>query len=342
MVSTLTMVPCTVFAYDDVTTEPETPILQDISVYESDVYGLDLKYVYTGERVEPEISVAELTEDIDYTVSFDNNLDVGKATLTVRGIGEFEGSFEKNFIITPKAPISANTKLFGYDDVRFSWSETKGADGYDVYYKRSTSSTYAYAGSTSNSYYKKANLSDGIKYIFKVVPYVNVDGTKYNSSDNSTSSIHTLKKLSTPNISKYASSKVKVGWSNIEGETGYQISKSTSKNGTNVVSTYRTSSARSKIISAARGKTYYYKVRAYKTIDGKTYYAPWSNVKSYRLASPVNTSNKVSGVGSVYITQTGSKYHRASCPTLKRSHNLTKMSVSQAKSYGYSACKVCF
>ncbi|MGN0078450.1 MAG: hypothetical protein ACI36V_06670 [Coriobacteriales bacterium] len=44
---------------------------------------------------------------------------------------------------------------------------------------------------------------------------------------------------------------------------------------------------------------------------------------------------------SVYLTQTGSKYHMRWCRTLYRSKHLTKVSVKKAKSRGYSACKVC-
>ena len=32
-----------------------------------------------------------------------------------------------------------------------------------------------------------------------------------------------------------------------------------------------------------KGVKYYYKVRAYKVVDGKTYYSDWSN-KAYRVA----------------------------------------------------------
>lgn len=44
---------------------------------------------------------------------------------------------------------------------------------------------------------------------------------------------------------------------------------------------------------------------------------------------------------SVYLTQTGSKYHLKTCRTLKRSKHLTKASVKKAKRLGYKACRVC-
>lgn len=43
----------------------------------------------------------------------------------------------------------------------------------------------------------------------------------------------------------------------------------------------------------------------------------------------------------VYITPTGSKYHRRGCRTTSRSKSLTSLSKSQAQSSGYEACAVC-
>jgi hypothetical protein len=41
----------------------------------------------------------------------------------------------------------------------------------------------------------------------------------------------------------------------------------------------------------------------------------------------------------VYITKTGSKYHRANCRYLRYSKR--KVTLKWAKSHGYTACKVC-
>ena len=42
----------------------------------------------------------------------------------------------------------------------------------------------------------------------------------------------------------------------------------------------------------------------------------------------------------VYITKTGSKYHRAGCRYLRKSQ--IAISLSEAKNEGYTACSVCF
>ena len=176
---------------------------------------------------------------------------------------------------------SASAKLYGHDDVKFSWSKVSNASGYNVYYKKSTSSSYTHLKRTTGTSVKKAGLTDGVKYYFKVVPYYKSGDTRYASIKYKTASVYTLKKIGTPTVSK-SGTKVKVKWKNISGETGYQISRSTKRTGTNIVSTYKTTSGTYKTVKATKNKTYYYKVRAYKTVDGKKIYGPWSSVKSYK------------------------------------------------------------
>ena len=59
--------------------------------------------VYSGEPIEPAVTVncfgETLTEGTDYEVSYRNNIEVGTATVTVTGIGEYSGSAEVTFEI---------------------------------------------------------------------------------------------------------------------------------------------------------------------------------------------------------------------------------------------------
>lgn len=239
--------------------------------------------IYSGTTIKPAVTIDGLKSDTDYTVSYSDNTAVGTAAVTITGCGNYMGSITRTFTILPKKPATAKAKLYGYDDVKFSWSKSAGASGYTVYYKKATSSKWISLGSTTKLYMKKANLSDGVKYSFKVVPYYkDGNGNKLTASGQyKTASMTTLKKVTLSSFSK-SSGKVKVKWKDISGESGYQISKSTKKTGTYTV--YKTIKANttSKLVTATKGKTYWYKVRAYKTVDGKKIYGPWSTPKKYK------------------------------------------------------------
>ena len=176
----------------------------------------------------------------------------------------------------------------GYDDLKITWDKVEGADGYYVRYKAATSSTWKWASPTEKNYKYLKNLSDGIRYNIRVYPYVKETGVNYRSENyKPLTSVYTLKKVTVPTVSKMSSGYVKVKWKGISGETGYQIYRATSKNGkyTKVKSvTMSSSSYPYARIKTTKNKTYYYKVRAYKSLgSGKYVYGPFSSVKAYKL-----------------------------------------------------------
>lgn len=69
--------------------------------------------VYTGAAIQPIVSLeldiyTALTAGVDYMVSYQNNVNVGTATVKVQGVGNYTGSIEKTFKITPKSLVDAS------------------------------------------------------------------------------------------------------------------------------------------------------------------------------------------------------------------------------------------
>ena len=63
----------------------------------------------------------------------------------------------------------------------------------------------------------------------------------------------------------------------------YSTSSKFSSKTTKTATVKKGSSKKTTIKKLAKGKTYYVKVRAYKTVDGKKVYGAWSSVKSVKV-----------------------------------------------------------
>lgn len=87
-------------------------ILRTYEIAKRDISNLIINvntddYIYTGETIEPLVEiicdgrVLQLKED--YEVSYENNINVGTATVTITGIGYYKGTVEKKFEIYKKS-----------------------------------------------------------------------------------------------------------------------------------------------------------------------------------------------------------------------------------------------
>lgn len=175
----------------------------------------------------------------------------------------------------------------GYNDIKVTWSEVDGADGYYVRYKPAGASAWKWSEAAEQNYIYLKDLDDGVRYNIRVYPYVKDNGVNCKSVYyKDVLSVYTLQKVTAPSVSKVSSGYVKVKWKGISGETGYQVYRAGSMNGkyTKVKTVGMASSSYpyAKIKTAKR--TYYYKVRAYKSLGGGKYvYGPFSAVKAYKL-----------------------------------------------------------
>ena len=89
----------------------------------------------------------------------------------------------------------------------------------------------------------------------------------------------TVKKVTSPKTKQ-----LKVTYSKVSNITGYQITYSTSSKFTKAATKSVTSKTTSKTIGKLKkGKTYYVKVRTYKTVNGVKYYSGYSKVLKAKI-----------------------------------------------------------
>ena len=76
-----------------------------ISISDATVSGITDKEK-TGEAITQDVTVklgdSTLVKDTDYTVAYENNIEIGTATITITGIGEYTGEIKKTFEIKKK------------------------------------------------------------------------------------------------------------------------------------------------------------------------------------------------------------------------------------------------
>lgn len=203
-----------------------------------------------------------------------------------------DGKAEASCIITVKTLPAPSAKAIsaGYNKIKVSWSGVSGAGGYKIYRATSRTGKY-YLQKTLTSGYRSwydTGRTTGKTYYYKVRAYYKKSQylTYYGDYSTVRYAKPELSKPGTPRISRYSKSYVKVKWSGISGESGYQVYRARSLKGTYSkvksvkMTTYSYPYAK---IKTTRNRTYYYKVRSYKYVNGKIVYGPFSYVKSYKL-----------------------------------------------------------
>lgn len=178
---------------------------------------------------------------------------------------------------TPSVTLKTSART-----VEISWNKIPGATGYAVYMATSENGKYTKVGTTKNTSYVKKSLKVNKKYFFKVYAYTKIYDSTFKSKYSAVKSVKTTNTPSTPEIKVSALSKgAKITWSKINGAKGYTVYMATSKNGkySKIGSTSNTSFKKTGL---KKGKTYYFKVKAYSKFDSKTYNSSYSSVKSIK------------------------------------------------------------
>ena len=245
-------------------------------------------YTYSGGVKTPSVTVKTskgetLKKDVDYSVKYaSGRKSVGKYAVTVTLKGNYSGTKTLSFTIYPAAPgkISVSQST---GSMKASWSKVSGVSGYKVYLYKGSKCVSSKTVSYKTTSYTFRKLSSGTTYTVKVKAYKTVSGTNYWSG---TKSLETATRPKTPSITylKSGSKSAKIKWSNVSGESGYQVYCATKRNGTyKKAITLKSNDIDTTIKSLTKGKTYYFKVRAYKKTASGTVYSSYSSVRSVKV-----------------------------------------------------------
>ena len=225
---------------------------------------------YTGKALKPAVTVKyggkALKKGADYTVSYKNNVKPGTATVTVTGKGGYTGSAKVTFkILVPLSKCKVTVKNQTYTGKALKPAVTvkygskalkKGAD-YTVSYKNNKAVGVATVTVTG-----KGGYTGTKKLTFKILPRAVA-------------------------ISKLTAGKQRltVKWGKRAEATGYELqyAMKSSFAGGKTVRIKKNATVSATIKKLKTGKTYYVRLRSYKTVGKNTYYSAWSKGKGVKV-----------------------------------------------------------
>lgn len=183
--------------------------------------------------------------------------------------------------------VTLTAKASNYSAAKLTWNAVEDAEKYEVYRSVSKNSGYKKLASTTKTSLTNIKLDTGTVYYYKVRAYANINDSDVYSQYSSVKSVKpVLGKVNSLSL-KAGKSKAAISWKKVSGADGYKVYRSTSKSGSYKCIKTVTKGSTVKYINKnlKKGKTYYYKVKAYRTVNGKNVYGQYSTVKKVKITS---------------------------------------------------------
>lgn len=183
---------------------------------------------------------------------------------------------------TAKKVTDVKLKAKTNTTLTFSWASQTYAEYYNIYKYDSKKGKYVKVGTTAGNVntFKVRGLPEGSYFRFKITAVV---GGNEGARSEPYKVVTNPRKVQTKLAKSTKKRKITFKWKKTTG-TGYQYQWSTSKNFKKNYLTKTTKKTNVTISTSKSRKTYYVRVRAYKThSNGKKYYGKWSTVKKVKV-----------------------------------------------------------
>lgn len=243
----------------------------------ADVLGLR-NYVYSGKPIVPNDLQVKLKDKIllnnkDYVIKCTNNTNVGTATLTIEGIGNYTGTITKTFKITQAAnKITGSNYTRSYSTKVQTITLNAKASGGKLIYK---------SNKTAVKVTGKGKVTIGAKFTGTATITITAGNANYKTvTKKITVTVPT--KTTLLSVKNNAAKKIRVAWKKNTTITGYQIQYSLKSSfaSPKTVTISKNSQVTTTISKLAKGKKFYVRIRCFKTVSGKKYYSAWSGAKA--------------------------------------------------------------
>lgn len=283
-----------------------------------------------------------------------NNLDSGQTYFyKVKGVtSDYSSSIEATTLCeAPKVNLEANKSK----TIEINWNNVNNADGYEILRKAENEKDYTQIANIEDKEtlsFTDENLQTDKTYYYKVRAYKYFKEEKLYSDYSQEENIKT--KLSKPEINVTAGErKIDLNWKKVDDATGYEIYRATSKSGkyskVKTITNNRTLNYTNSNLTS--GKTYYYKIIAYKDMDENKVYSDYSIIKSATAKLPTPSISLTSGTRKVYLkwkkvndatgyeiyraTSKSGKYSKIKTITKGTTVSYTNSNLSSKKTYYY-------
>lgn len=237
-------------------------------------------FVYDGKAKKPGVTVKigdrELKNGVDYTISYQNNVNIGNsAKVVVTGKGIFKGSASKTFVIKMAAPAKTSVSAGnGAAGITVKWKKAARADRYVVLRKVGNAKNWTTVATTKSLSYTDRKVANGKKYIYAVKPVGSGGEAAY-----TTQTIYRVNQEKITKIKSTVKKKCTVTYKKNASVSGYRVMYSTDKTFKKNVKVYRASVNKKTNVTLSglkAGKRYYVRVQGFKKVGKTYYYGAWS------------------------------------------------------------------
>lgn len=255
-------------------------------------------YTYTGKTLKPAVTVkvgkTKLKANTHYTVSYKNNKNVGRATITVKGKGAYAGSINKYFYIKPQK--IATLKATAYPtQVKLTWTKVTGATGYQVY--QHINGKWTKLSNTANTNYTVTGLKSAVTYKFAVRAYAKAVDRYVYSAFAFRNAVTTLAKPSSLKLSGVKETTARLSWKTISGATKYMVVLCDEATGRE--KTFESETTTLDLTGLKAFSDYTVKVRAYN--ESKKIYSAYSTYLTFKTSPTPVLNFKAQAVSSSSI-----------------------------------------